>query len=54
MVTALADERPGLVAALALIDTGPRLDAFIPDGRAGRLVLAPVLGRSCGGPAPTV
>ncbi|WP_328462163.1 alpha/beta fold hydrolase [Streptomyces sp. NBC_00448] len=44
VVTALADERPGLVAALALIDTGPRLDAFLSDGFAGRLVLAPVLG----------
>ncbi|WP_329371080.1 hypothetical protein OG896_32580 [Streptomyces sp. NBC_00669] len=53
MVSALADERPGLVGALALIDTGPRLGAFIPDGLAGRLVLAAASGRSCGGPAPT-
>lgn len=44
MVSALADERLGLAGALALIDTGPRLDAFIPDGLAGRLVLAAVLG----------
>lgn len=44
VVTALAEERPGLVAALALIDTGPRLDAFISNGFAGRLVLAPGIG----------
>ncbi|MER6977290.1 alpha/beta fold hydrolase [Streptomyces carpinensis] len=44
VVTALAEERPGLVTALALIDTGPRLDAFISNGFAGRLVLAPGIG----------
>ncbi|GGL91861.1 alpha/beta hydrolase [Streptomyces fumigatiscleroticus] len=44
VVTALAEERPGLVAALALIGTGPRLDAFISDGFAGKLVLAPGVG----------
>ncbi|MFJ6854744.1 alpha/beta fold hydrolase [Streptomyces sp. NPDC091271] len=32
--TALAEHRPGLVAALALISTGPRMDAFIPQGAA--------------------
>lgn len=32
-VTALAEQRPGLVTALALINTGPGMDAFIaPDG----------------------
>ncbi|MFC1405023.1 MULTISPECIES: alpha/beta fold hydrolase [Streptacidiphilus] len=44
VVTALAEERPELVAALALIDTGPRLDAFISDGFAGRLLLTPGIG----------
>ncbi|MGW6817450.1 alpha/beta fold hydrolase [Streptomyces sp. NPDC055005] len=30
--TALAEERPGLVTALVLIDTGPGMDAFIAPG----------------------
>ncbi|MCF6472157.1 alpha/beta fold hydrolase [Nonomuraea sp. MG754425] len=30
VATALAEERPGLVSALALVNTGPSLDAFIP------------------------
>jgi pimeloyl-ACP methyl ester carboxylesterase len=41
VVTALAEQRPELVGALALIDTGPRLDAFISNGSAGRLLLTP-------------
>lgn len=44
VLTALAEERPGLVSALALIDTGPRLEAFTSDGLVGRLVLAPGIG----------
>ncbi|MFE7601456.1 alpha/beta fold hydrolase [Streptomyces sp. NPDC057494] len=34
VATALAEQRPGLVTALALIDTGPGLDAFIATGSA--------------------
>lgn len=44
VLTALAEERPGLVAALALVDTGPRLDAFVSNGITGRLVLSPAIG----------
>jgi pimeloyl-ACP methyl ester carboxylesterase len=44
VATALAEQRGGLVAALALIDTGPRLDAFISDGPVGRLLDVPGLG----------
>ncbi|WP_052422327.1 alpha/beta fold hydrolase [Nonomuraea candida] len=35
VATALAEERPDLVAALALINTGPSLDAFIAPPSAG-------------------
>jgi len=45
VATALAGQRPGAVAALALIDIGPTLDAFIGQGLAGRLLLAPLPGR---------
>jgi pimeloyl-ACP methyl ester carboxylesterase len=45
VATALAEQRPGRVSALALIDTGPSPDAKIPNGLAGRLMLAPVTGR---------
>jgi pimeloyl-ACP methyl ester carboxylesterase len=41
VVTALAEQRPELVGGLALIDTGPRLDAFVSNGSAGRLLLTP-------------
>ncbi|MFJ6214181.1 alpha/beta fold hydrolase [Streptomyces sp. NPDC092296] len=44
VATALTEQRPALVTALALVDTGPRLDAFISNGFAGRLVLAPGIG----------
>lgn len=44
VATSLAEQRGDLVTALALIDTGPRLDAFIAGGIAGRLGSAPVLG----------
>jgi pimeloyl-ACP methyl ester carboxylesterase len=42
---ALAEQRPGAVAALALIDMGPDTDAKIPEGPGVRLLLAPVAGR---------
>ena len=45
MATALAEQRPGLVAALALIDIGPDLDAYPDQGLLGRLLLAPLSGR---------
>jgi pimeloyl-ACP methyl ester carboxylesterase len=45
VATALAEQRPGKVTALALIDLGPSLDAFIGQGLAGRLLLAPLPGR---------
>jgi pimeloyl-ACP methyl ester carboxylesterase len=45
VATALAEQRGDLVTALALIDTGPRMDAFISDGPVGKIVLAPGLGQ---------
>jgi pimeloyl-ACP methyl ester carboxylesterase len=45
VATALAEQRPDRVAALALIDIGPSLDAIIDQGLAGRLLLAPLPGR---------
>lgn len=45
VATALAEQRGDLVAALALVDTGPRMDAFVSDGPVGRLVLTPVVGQ---------
>ncbi|MFJ2900009.1 alpha/beta fold hydrolase [Streptomyces sp. NPDC087218] len=44
VATSLAEQRRGLVAAIALIDTGPRLDAFLGDSFAGRLLTTPVVG----------
>jgi pimeloyl-ACP methyl ester carboxylesterase len=44
VATALAEERGDLVTALALVDTGPRMDAFVSDGIVGRLLDLPVLG----------
>jgi len=44
VATALAEERPDAVAALALIDMGPDLDAKIPEGLLVRLILAPLTG----------
>jgi pimeloyl-ACP methyl ester carboxylesterase len=43
--TALAEQRPDAVTALALIDTYPSLDAVIPQGLLSRLMLAPLPGR---------
>lgn len=45
VAAALAEQRPGNVAALALIDTGPDLDAKIPDPPLARLLTAPLAGR---------
>jgi len=45
VATALAEQRPGAVAALALIDTGPSPDACISQGLLPRLLLAPLPGR---------
>jgi pimeloyl-ACP methyl ester carboxylesterase len=44
VATALAEQRPDAVVALALIDMGPDLTAAIPETLAGRLLLAPVTG----------
>jgi len=45
VATALAGQRPGLVSALAVIDTAPDLDAVMDQGLLGRLLLAPLPGR---------
>ena len=45
VATALAEQRPGVVTALALIDTGPSPDAYLDQGLPGRLLLAPLPGR---------
>lgn len=45
VATALAEQRPGQVAALALINTGPSPDAKIPDPPVTRLLTAPLAGR---------
>ena len=45
VATALAEQRPDKVAALALIDMGPSLDAASPDGLLVRLLLARFPGR---------
>jgi len=44
VATALAEQRPDKVAALALIDTGPSPDAKIPESALVRLLAAPVAG----------
>jgi pimeloyl-ACP methyl ester carboxylesterase len=44
VATALAEQRPDAVAALALIDMGPSLDAKIPESRLFRLLLTPLIG----------
>jgi pimeloyl-ACP methyl ester carboxylesterase len=45
VVTALAEQRPDKVAALAFIDMGPSLDTAIPEGLLVRLLLARFPGR---------
>ncbi|MER7442835.1 alpha/beta fold hydrolase [Micromonospora avicenniae] len=45
VATALTEQRRDLVTALALIGSGPRLDAYISDGLVGRLLFVPILGQ---------
>ncbi|WP_319462582.1 alpha/beta hydrolase [Micromonospora sp. RTP1Z1] len=45
VATALAEQRGDLVTALALIDTGPRMDGFISDGPVGQLIFVPAVGQ---------
>ncbi|MEU8900508.1 alpha/beta fold hydrolase [Nocardia sp. NPDC048505] len=45
VATSLAEQRGALVSALALVDTGPRPDAFVSAGPAGRLLTVPVVGQ---------
>ena len=52
VATALAEQRPGVVAALALIDTGPSPDAYIDQGLLSGLLLAPFPGRLRGACEP--
>ena len=44
LATALAEQRPDAVVALALIDMGPSLDAKLPDSPLFHLLMAPVAG----------
>jgi pimeloyl-ACP methyl ester carboxylesterase len=44
VATALAEQRPELVTALALVGTGPRLDAYISQGALDGLLSVPVVG----------
>jgi pimeloyl-ACP methyl ester carboxylesterase len=44
VATSLAEQRPDLVTAIALIDTGPRADAFIGDSLVSRLLSVPIVG----------
>jgi pimeloyl-ACP methyl ester carboxylesterase len=45
VATALTEQRRDLVTALALINTGPSTDAFIPQGPANQLLQTPVVGQ---------
>jgi pimeloyl-ACP methyl ester carboxylesterase len=45
VATALAEQRPDLVRSLALISTGPSLDALLPQPLLIRVLLGPPLGR---------
>jgi pimeloyl-ACP methyl ester carboxylesterase len=45
VATALAEQRRGMVLALALIDTGPRMNAFISQGLVSQLLPVPVIGQ---------
>lgn len=46
VATSLAEQRRDLVNAIALISTGPRLDAFTDNGPAGDLLLNPSIGQA--------
>ncbi|WP_026343022.1 alpha/beta fold hydrolase [Nocardia sp. BMG111209] len=45
VATALAEQHRDRVAAIGLIDTGPRLDAFTDNGPVGDLLFVPAIGR---------
>jgi len=45
VATSLAEQRRDLVRGLALIDTGPSVDAFLRPGGLGALVSVPVIGQ---------
>lgn len=45
VATALAEQRHDLVTALALVNTGPRPDAYISQGPVSRLMPVPVVGQ---------
>ncbi|MFQ6395428.1 alpha/beta fold hydrolase [Nocardia sp. KC 131] len=45
VTTSLAEQRRDLVSAIALISTGPRLDAFTDNGPVGDLLLNPSIGQ---------
>ena len=45
VATALAEQRPDIVRAVALINSGPTPDALAPQARINRLVSAPLVGR---------
>jgi pimeloyl-ACP methyl ester carboxylesterase len=45
VATALTEQRGDLVTAIALVDTGPSLDAFVSAGAVGNLIFTPVLGQ---------
>ncbi|KAA2261481.1 alpha/beta fold hydrolase [Solihabitans fulvus] len=45
VATSLAEQRRDLVAAIVVIDTGPRVDAFVGDSFVGHLVTVPVVGQ---------
>ncbi len=45
VATSLAEQRRDLVTAIALIDTGSRLDAFTDNGPAGDLLFNPAIGQ---------
>ena len=45
VATSLAEQRRDLVTAIALIDTGPRADAYIGDSLISRLLPVPVVGQ---------
>ncbi len=45
VATSLAEQRPLLVTALVLIDTGPSMSAYISGGPTGNLLTTPVIGQ---------
>ena len=53
VAASLAEQRRDLVTVIALIDTGPRADAYIGDSLISRLLPVPVVGQLLGGCAPT-